>query len=92
MVALTLIFMLAGGGEARAAGYPRDVIEAFIASCQGDQPLNAEQEAYCRCMIGALQASVPYARFAEWERRVRAGETIPEMEEQLRAASKACGR
>ena len=86
MVALTLIFILAGGA-ARASGYPREVVEAFIASCQGSEPLNADQEAYCRCMIGVL-----YSRFAEWERRVRAGETVPEFEQEVSAASKQCGR
>ena len=90
MLALALIFSLAGA-EARAAGYPRDTIEAFIASCQGDQPLSADQEAYCRCMIGVLQTRVPYFRFAEWERRVAAGERVPELDEQVREASKECG-
>jgi hypothetical protein len=91
MVALTLIFILAGGA-ARASGYPREVVEAFIASCQGSEPLNADQEAYCRCMIGVLQSRVPYSRFAEWERRVRAGEAVPELEQEVSAASTQCGR
>lgn len=91
MLALALISLLVAA-EARAAGYPRETVEAFLASCQGNEPLNANQEAYCRCMIGVLQSRVPYFRFADWERRVSAGETVPEMEEQLRAASKECGR
>ena len=91
MVALCLIFM-AVGGEAGAGGYPRETVEAFIGSCQGDQPLNADQEAYCRCMIGVLQSRVPYPRFAEWERRVTAGETVPDLEQAVTGASKECGR
>ena len=90
-VALALIFILAGA-EARAAGYPRETIEAFIASCQGNEPLNPNQEAYCRCMIGVLQSRVPYFRVAEWERRVAAGERVAELDEQVREASKECGR
>jgi hypothetical protein len=35
---------------------------------------------------------VPYSRFAEWERRVRAGEAVPELEQEVSAASKQCGR
>lgn len=91
MLALALISLLSGA-EAGAAGYPRETVEAFIASCQGNEPLNPDQEAYCRCMIGVLQSRVPYFRFAEWERRVSAGETVPELEEEVRTASKECGR
>jgi hypothetical protein len=90
MLALTLMFVLGSIGESRAAGYPRETIEAFIASCQGSEPLNAEREAYCRCTIGVLQSRVPYFRFAEWERRVRAGETVPELQEALTAAHANC--
>ena len=91
MVALCLIGLL-DGREAAAGGYPRETVEAFIASCQGNQPLNADQEAYCRCMIGVLQSRVTYPRFAEWERRVTAGERVPELDQEAQAASKECGR
>ena len=91
MVALSLIWA-AGAGEAAAGAYPRETVEAFLASCQSGKPLDPEHEAMCRCTIAVLQAHVPYQRFAEWERRVAAGEKIPEMEEQLRVAHDACGR
>ena len=91
MLAMGLILALAGG-EARAAGYPRETVEAFLASCQGNEPLSAEKEAYCRCMIGVLQSRVPYFRFAEWERRVTGGERVPELDAEVRQASKECGR
>jgi hypothetical protein len=91
MLALCLISALLGA-DAEAGGYPRETVEAFIASCQGNQPLNADQEAYCRCMIGVLQSRVPYPRFAEWERRVTAGERVPELDEEVRTASTDCGR
>lgn len=92
MVTLALMFSAAACGEAVAGGYPRETVEAFIGSCQGNEPLNAERETYCRCMIGVLQSQVPYPRFAEWERRVRAGERVSELDEQVRKASKECGR
>jgi hypothetical protein len=91
MLALCLTGLLAGQ-EAAAGGYPRDTVEAFIASCQGNEPLNPDRETYCRCMIGALQSRVPYFRFAEWERRVTAGERVPELDEEVRTASTDCGR
>jgi hypothetical protein len=91
MLALALICLGARLDQAEA-GYPRDTVEAFLASCQGNEPLNAEKEAYCRCMIGVLQSRVPYVRFAEWERRVTAGETVPELEEEVSKANKECGR
>ena len=90
MLALSLMVALACSGESRAAGYPRETIDAFIASCQGNEPLNADREAYCRCMMGVLQSRVPYFRFAEWERRVRAGETVPELQEAFEAAHQEC--
>jgi hypothetical protein len=92
MVALCLILPLAAGAARGAGSYPRETIEAFLASCQGNEPLNAVKETYCRCMIGVLQSHVPYFRFAEWERRVTAGERVPELDEEVRAASKECGR
>lgn len=90
MVALSLIWA-ASGSQAEAGAYPRETVKAFIASCQRGKPLDPEHEAMCRCTIAVLQAHVPYQRFAEWERRVAAGEKIPEMEEQLREADAECG-
>ena len=92
MLALCLLWPLAGAVAWGAGSYPRETVEAFIASCQGNQPLNADQEAYCRCMIGVLQSRVTYPRFAEWERRVTAGERVPELDQEAQAASKECGR
>ena len=91
MLALALICLVARLDQAEA-GYPRETVEAFLASCQGNEPLNADQEAYCRCMIGVLQSRVTYPRFAEWERRVTAGERVPELDQEAQAASKECGR
>jgi hypothetical protein len=91
MVALSLIWA-GSSGEAAAASYPRETVEAFIAACQSGKPLDPAHEAMCRCTIAVLQAQVPYQRFAEWERRVAAGEKIPEMEDELRAADAECGR
>ena len=92
MLALCLIWPLAGAVAWGAGSYPRETVEAFLASCQGNEPLSADKETYCRCMIGVLQSRVPYFRFAEWERRVTAGERVPELDEEVRSASKDCGR
>lgn len=88
LIALTLIFLAAGDGV--AGSYPREVIEQFITACQGNQPLNPEREAYCRCAIGVLQSRVPYRRFVDWDRRSRAGEVIPERDEALAEVRKEC--
>jgi hypothetical protein len=92
MVAFALIFGVAAAGEAAAGPYPRETIDGFLAACQGNEPLNADREAYCRCTIGVLQKDVPFQRFAEWERRTKAGETIPELQEELKKVGEECKR
>jgi hypothetical protein len=92
MVTLALIFSAAACGEAAAGGYPRETIEGYLAACQGNEPLNADREAYCRCTIGALQKDVPFQRFADWERRTKAGEAIPELQEELKKINEECKR
>ena len=92
MLALSLIFTAAACGEGTAGGYPRETIDGFLAACQGSEPLNAEREAYCRCSIGVLQSRVPYQSFADWERRTKAGETIPELNEELGKVRDECRR
>ncbi len=88
LIALPLIFLAAGEGA--AGSYPREVIEQFITAWQGNQPLDAEREAYCRCAIGVLQSRVPYQRFVDWDRRTRTGEVIPERDEALAEIRTEC--
>lgn len=83
--------LFAAGGNEAEGGYPPEVISRFIATCLGNDPFNSEREAYCRCTIAVLQSRVSYQRFADWDRRVGAGESVPELEAELDAVRAECG-
>ena len=78
--------MAARGGRGGGGGsYPRETVEAFfIASRQGNQPLNADKESLLPLHDRGPAKPGPLFRFAEWERRVTAGERVPELDEEVR--------
>ena len=88
---LSALFLIFNPVNAAEGGYPPEVISRFIAACLGDDPLNTEREAYCRCTIAVLQSRLPYQRFSDWDRRAHAGESVAELEADLDTAREECG-
>jgi hypothetical protein len=88
IAALVLALAAGCGGDDKENGYPKESVDAFVATCSKQ---NGVSEEACRCMIGRLQKLMTYEEFVAADKAAREGrEPTAASSVKLEAAADGC--